>query len=173
MNYKRGIGIIILVLVIGFLLYFSPRFTGNVVSEQGINRVLPEQVKPGDIVKIEIHLNDDVKVLGVSERVPKEWQIIEASDEGIIKGDTIEWLFYPFTSFKKPYVVSYKVRVPKENPNIKFSDGRYVTGQQSLLYAGDVETTIGTKTIYKAGVTFDEEEEEEEEEEPPDEDETN
>ena len=154
MRYKGGL-VVVIIILIAIALYFFSTYTGLVIYKQEIKRVLPEKTKAGDNVKIQLRLDSNSKIIGVSEIPPTGWEISEISHEGILKEDgTIEWLFYPFTYFDKPVKVSYKIKFPDnlvENAKIRFS-GRYYSGSGSGVVEGDGETIMGDRTIYKSGV---------------------
>lgn len=140
---------------------FITSLAGVAFAQVSVSRDLPSTVKRGSNMEVSVSVNVDENdlpnALGLSETTPSGVTVSEPSSNGVVFGDTTEWLFLKqdllteilayLTSVSldalEDSTVTYTVRIPKDYSESSLSfEGVYLVGSTSSSIGGDQSVTV-------------------------------
>jgi len=142
------VGMVLVVLLLGV-----STAVATVAATDTVTRTLPETVSPGDTATVSLTINFDdqtaVDRLVITETVPAGWEIVDASNNGILtRSGKISWIIIGMLGGTIPAdgaVFTYNVTVPPDASGTYPFSGIYGTNTAgtNLNVLGDANLTVG------------------------------
>ncbi|MEA1944227.1 MAG: hypothetical protein U9N07_02640, partial [Euryarchaeota archaeon] len=141
-------GMVLVVLLLG---------VSTAVATDTVTRTLPETASPGDTITVSLTINFDdqtaVDRLVITETVPAGWEIVDASDSGILTtSGKVSWIIIEVLDDTIPAdgaVFTYDVAVPPDASGTYQFSGVYGTNTAgtNLDVLGDTDITVGAGAV--------------------------